>query len=452
VYAETEIGVDPYPVVPGRPTKLSVELHNPTGVDRIVTARFSIAPFGIGLPFSTAHIAPNPIQIFVPRWGAARGHVIWQPPSWTGKFCVRVELEMEGHEPIESRRNIDVGEPLRPGRPHSLTFPVGAWPYTETLTITLGLKKHLPGWEMSVSPMTLTNVTQEQPVSATLTVTPPVQARLGTGHPIVDVEAFVNGRLLGGFRKLDRPPVPIHKPHEKEYAETEIRVDPDPPVQGEETLVTAELQNTGSAPVTVQVEFGWAKFGLGIPFTTTGIVSPTQLVTVNAGMTATASVTWFPQLSGPHCIIAKLADVAGEYHPQRSQRNVRVIEEPPCGITREFSFTVRNDSPFSATVELGMISFDVPADWTVTTNPSETLELGPWEEGVVTVIIEIPCPMTARRALATRQVRALQEAAGSVPTIDVEAYVDGELRGGIEIQVGPVSERYIYLPVVLKEW
>jgi len=68
---------------------------------------------------------------------------------------------------------------------------------------------------------------------------PPREEPLGIGEPIVDVEAFVEGRLIGGFRKLDRPPIPIHKPHERGYAESEISIDPYPPQQGQPTRVSA---------------------------------------------------------------------------------------------------------------------------------------------------------------------------------------------------------------------
>ena len=60
-------------------------------------------------------------------------------------------LEMAGHEPIWSQRNIDVGEPLRPGVPHDLTFRVGGWPHTEPVTIELGLINHRERWEVDLS-------------------------------------------------------------------------------------------------------------------------------------------------------------------------------------------------------------------------------------------------------------------------------------------------------------
>jgi hypothetical protein len=452
IYAESEIFVDPYPVVPGEPTMLGVEVFNPTDDDRVVEVTFSIAPFGIGLPFNTAHIVPNPIHIFVPRHGAARGHVIWQPPLWEGKFCVRVELQMEGHEPIWSQRNIDVGEPLEPGQPHSLVFPVGGWPHTVPVSITLGFINHQDGWEVSLSPDELVNVQPDQPLNATLTVTPPLGVLLGTGDPIVDVEAFVEGELIGGFRKLDVPPIPIHKPHEKGYAESEISIVPDPPQLGQETLVSTVVHNTSDETVTVELEFGWAKFGMGIPFNTTGMVPYTRSVTLAPATMSTASVTWTPTHSGPQCVRILLSDPDGVYEPQESQRNVEVVEEVPCGVPQNFSLFVYNDSPAAATVDIGTMTYDVPDNWEVTVVPSATLELGAHSEGTIEVTVEIPCPVTLQGLSAARQVYALQRQAGGVPTIDVEGYIDGELVGGIEIQLWAEEQLTIYLPIVMKDW
>ena len=450
VYAESEIGVDPYPALPGQPTLLSVEVFNPTDKDRFVTVTFSIANFGIGLPFSPANIAPNPIRVFVPKFGAARGHVVWTPPDWGGKFCVRVTLEMEGHDPIWSQRNIDVGEPLRPGVPHAMTFLVGGWPHTEPVTVSLGLRVHRDGWGVELSQDVVTNVQPSQPVSVTLTVTPPLDAELGSGEPIVDVEGFVNGRLIGGFRKLDRPPVPLHKPHEKGYAETEIIIEPYPPRQGMPTSVSTVVQNTSDTTMTVGLEFGWAQFGMGIPFTTTGMVPYTRSVTLYPEMTRTATVTWTPVLAGPQCVQIRLHSEG--YESQQSQRNVDVGLRPPCGETKVFTFTVYNDSPFTVTVDIGTITFNVPADWQITVTPSPTLEIDPFDEGVVTVTVQIPCPSTYQALQSLWSIRAVQQAAGSIPTIDVEGYVEGALKGGIEIQFAePVSEQHwIYLPLVLR--
>jgi hypothetical protein len=449
VYAESEIGVDPYPAIPGQPTQLSVEVFNPTEKDQVVTATFSVAAFGIGLPFSPADITPNPIQIFVPAHGAARGHVIWRPPAWSGKFCVRVTLQMKGHEPIWSQRNIDVGEPLEPGAPHSLAFQVGGWPHDVPVTVTLGLIKHRDGWQASLSDRMLANVGPGQPVTATLTVTPPRDARLGSGEPIADVEAFVDGELIGGFRKLDVPPVPIHKPHEKGYAESEISIEPYPPQQGQHTRVSTAVQNTSENTVTVQLEFGWAKFGMGIPFTTTGMTPYVRTVTLSAGMTETASVNWTPTYPGPQCVRIRLTDPQERYEPQESQRNVDVSEHPPCDETKVFTFTVRSDSPFTTTVDIGLITFNVPPTWEVTVVPSDTLVLGPFSEGVVTVKVRIPCPPTLQAIRHLQRIYVLQDKADGVPTVDVEGYIEGALVGGIEIRF-PHDRTVVYLPLILK--
>jgi len=456
VYAESEIGVDPYPAIPGQPTELSVEVFNPTDEDRIVTVTFSIADFGIGLPFGTANIVPNPIRIFVPKFGAARGHVIWTPPDWAdppgsgGKFCVRVTLELADYDPIWSQRNIDVGEPLRPGVPHAMTFLVGGWPHTEPVTVSLGLIPHKDGWGFALSQDVVPNVQPGEPVPVTLTVTPLNDAVLGTGDPIVDVEGFVEGELIGGFRKLDRPPIPLHKPHEKGYAETEIIIEPYPPDQGVLTSVSTVVQNTSDTTMTVDLEFGWADFGIGIPFTTTGMVPTTRSVTLGPEMTKTATVAWTPVRSGHQCVQIRLHTEG--YESQESQRNVDVAERPPCGETKAFTFTVYNDAPFSVTVDVGSITFNVPADWQITVTPSPTLQLGPFNEGVVTVTVQIPCPPTFQAVQSLWTIQAVQQAAGSIPTIDVEAYVEGVLKGGIEIQFAePVLERHwIYMPLVLR--
>jgi len=126
-------------------------------------------------------------------------------------------------------------------------------------------------------------------------------------------------------------------------------------------------------------------------------------------------------------------DPAEVYTDMVSQRNVDVVERPPCGVTRIFTFTVYNDSDMTVTVDLGMITFNVPENWEVTTDPEGEMEIGPFSEGVVKVIVKIPCP-TMRLQATEQYITRLQEEAGSIPTIDVEGYISGTLVGGIEIQ------------------
>ena len=435
VYAESEIGIDPYPAIAGVKSELSVEVFNPTPNDEIVEATFSVARFGIGLAFSEAGITPNPINIFVPAGGAARGHVTWIPP-WPGKYCVMVELKVGDHDVVWSQRNIDVGEPLEPGSSHELVFPVRN-PTNEKATIELGLIRHRDDINASLSARLLPDVEAGDTVSVTLTVSPSQEAELGTGEPIVDVEAYIDGVLIGGFRKLDIPPINIHKPHEKVYAESDIYIIPEPPLYGKETTVGTIVQNNGDKPITVDLEFGWAKFGIGIPFSTTGMVPYSQTVTVDAGKTKTAEVKWTPTLWGSHCVIIHLQDRDKRYEPQWSQRNVYVEEEPPCGEKMHFNFTLENNSPLSATVDLGLITFNVPAHWIVTTDPSGSVEMGPYEVLIVDVFVEIPCPTSVQGLNEVLDIRQIQAEAKSVPTINVEGYIEGDLVGGIEIRLPP---------------
>jgi len=191
---------------------------------------------------------------------------------------------------------------------------------------------------------------------------------------------------------------------------------------------------------------------VGILFTDTNMSPSSVTVNLAPGDTLTPTVTWTPTLGGAQCIQVILEDVDGEYEPQRSQRNVDVVERPPCGTTKTYSFTVYNDSLFTVTVDIGMVTFDVPAEWEVTTVPSATMEIGKFSEGTVDVLVRIPCPGTASALRAQQEVAAMQQAAGGVATIDVEGYIEGELVGGIEIQFEGEEEWTVYLPVVLRDW
>jgi len=450
VYAESEISVFPYPIIPGEPVELGVEVFNPTDQDQIVTATFSIAQFGIGLPFDTANIAPNPIRIFVPTGGAARGFVVWQPLGMEGRFCVRVTLQTPGHEPVWSQRNIDVGEPLQPGIPHSLQFPLSSWPYETPVTVTLGLINHRPEWQVSLDPSVVEDLQPGEVVTATLTVTPPGDAPLGNGEPVVDVEAYVEGELLGGFRKLDAPPIPIHRPHEKGYAESEISFDPDPPQAGKPASVSTFVYNTSGTTVTVDLDYAWAAFGMGIPFTTTGITPSHQTITLFPGVTDTVSSVWVPSLSGPQCVQIRLNDPQGQYEPQVSQRNVNVVEDQGICDSSVYTFTLSNPLPFTVTVEIGTMGFNLPPGWTYTVDPTQ-VELGPGEQVVITVTITIPCLSTSEAWQQQRQIATLQQEASGVPVLDVEGYIQGELVGGVEYRfpsaLGPPGVR-LYLPLI----
>jgi hypothetical protein len=176
-----------------------------------------------------------------------------------------------------------------------------------------------------------------------------------------------------------------------------------------------------------------------------------RAVTLGPGLTTTASVTWTPVLSGHQCVRVLLSEASGYYEPQESMRNVEVVEDPPCGQPQHFYLTVYNDSPFTQTVDVGLITFDVPASWSVTTNPTDTLELGPFSEGTIEIIVVIPCG-TLQLGRSMQEIYAIQQQSGSVPTVDVEGYIEGELVGGVELrfEAVPPDTPTIYLPLILK--
>jgi hypothetical protein len=195
------------------------------------------------------------------------------------------------------------------------------------------------------------------------------------------------------------------------------------------------LQNTGPTLAEAVVEFGWAAFGIGVPFTTTGMDPYTRTVQAAPGLTVTAWVSWTPAFSGPQCVMAKLIDPAGNYEELISRRNVDVVEPPPCDEARSYTLTVYNERTSPVLLDIGLISFDVPGDWQVSTVPSRTLELGPLTEETISVTVIIPCPA--------------EPPPGGEPTIYVEGYVDGRLLGGIELRFVP-RRSFIYLPIIWK--
>ena len=135
-----------------------------------------------------------------------------------------------------SQRNIDIWEDLQPGVPALTVFPVrnstGALDHHRAVS-----DEHLARLGAFLTPPVLTNMDVGETRPVTLTVVPPA-GLLGSREPIVDVEARSEGGqgpLIGGFRKLDMPPVPLHRLKDPPYAETEISVNPYPTLPGEPT-------------------------------------------------------------------------------------------------------------------------------------------------------------------------------------------------------------------------
>jgi hypothetical protein len=117
----------------------------------------------------------------------------------------------------------------------------------------------------------------------------------------------------------------------------------------------------------------------------------------------------------------------------------------PCeSFTKEF--LLQNSTSISVTVTLGSSAINLPAGWTYSTDITETVLL-PYQSITVTVTITPPC--NAGTALAITQPLAAG-GADEPAMLNFEGYANGELLGGIQIQLaGP--DRRIYLPMVIRQ-
>jgi hypothetical protein len=112
-------------------------------------------------------------------------------------------------------------------------------------------------------------------------------------------------------------------------------------------------------------------------------------------------------------------------------------------------FWLQNSTPLTVTVSIGSNAINLPAGWTYSTNITQTV-LGPNQGLTVTLTITPPCGL-AKQAWLTPQGTLDTGGASGPATIDVEGYVDGELIGGIEVQLEAAPPEWlIYLPIVRK--
>jgi hypothetical protein len=196
VYAVEEISVVPNPPKAGEPTEICCEVTNPTASPVDIQLQFAWAELGIGIPF-------NPINglrpVHLPPSSMVKECIYWIPPL-SGPVSIQVEFIRTGYETIWAQHNLDIDESLLPGVPRPRTFKVGN-PTESPAHISLGLIPHIPGWALELSQDVLYNMAPGSVQTVTLTVTPPDELPQD-GTIIVDVEGFIEGELIGGFRKV----------------------------------------------------------------------------------------------------------------------------------------------------------------------------------------------------------------------------------------------------------
>jgi hypothetical protein len=378
------------PPIPGQPTELCAEVINtdPTAAHTIAL-EFSVANFGIGVPFHPVGATP----VTVPPGGTAVGCVVWVPPV-PGHWCIQATIHQEMSAPLISQRNIDIWERLIPGQMDVLPFQVG--PFTETTTISFTTRNLKPRWEVATVPLSKT-LQPGEVYTPELRVWPPALEPLGTRDVIVDVEGYVRGQLVGGFRKLDWPPVALHRPQDPFFAESEIHIWPYPPREGEPTEICVELQNTSDVTQTVAVEFSRAAFGIGLPFAP---ISPPIEVPIPPGGHEVVCTMWIPPASGHFCIQVRM-EILGPipYVPQFSQRNLDVAEPLEPGVPHLSQFPVGN-FPNEFTNPTPVLPTDIWLDidrllpgWDVSVEPQVLPNMNPGEERLVTMIVTPPLHM-----------------------------------------------------------
>lgn len=371
-YAESEITVEPYPLVTGQLTTICTTIHNSSAVPQTVNVLFSLANFGMGIPFTPIVAAGNPRTVVIPPGGNVTVCIFWTPVT-PGHQCVQIQVSSptQVYTPIYSQRNLDVDEVLVPGKLTSFTVPVmnstGA-----PVTVAMVLRNNCPGWTVNATPATfpLGNGASQD---VTIDVTPPTGAVLGSGCTI-DIEAWVvdkNGdliRLLGGIRKIDNPTVPLGPPGDVPFAQKEIRIAPYPLVSGQLTQVCVSLTNNTGAPQTVTAEFQLSTLGIGLAFNTIpGVSGPNpQTVVIPPHSTIDVCIKFIPSTPGHHCLAVKLTLPDG--YVTYSRQNLDVSEVLHPQVPTDVIIPVGNPTSVPANIDL-VVDNTCPG-WTASVTPT----------------------------------------------------------------------------------
>lgn len=456
-YAEDEIQINPYPIIAGKPTEVSVKVHNNTSSPVTAVVRFQASPdkFGIGLSFSDfatkTVIIPGNSTVLVKTTTTFAA---------TGHYCIQIRVDVQtaagGVVSIFTQRNLDVTEDLKPGVTDVLTFTVkNAEPFPAT--INLVVINTCPGWTATVNPSSV-NLPPGGTTTAQLLVTPPNPITFGSGCHI-DVQGWLVDpttnlpKLIGGIRKLDVPP--IHLPHpDIPWEEKEITVNPDPPVVGQPAQICVELQNPLPVPRTVTPAYAVADFGAGIPFTPVA----TQNFTLPPNSIAKYCVPWTPSPGGTlhRCIQVTLKQP--NYLDDRSQRNVNVVRPLPGGFaTLRVPAVIKNPDGISHTLQLQTILLGIDPAWVLDIK-TETGGLLPAVIGpgqTLRILIGLLLPAQEAAALRAQGLSgALATAAddprtGDGSSVQVNVLFDGASVGGFTVEIGPPTS--MKLPLVVKQ-
>ncbi len=439
-YAESEIQINPYPLVTGQPSEVSVKVSNYSSVTQVLTVGFQTSPsrFGIGLNYNSFDTK----VVTVP----AHSNVIVKSsftPVSSGHYCIQIRVQGEGFPPIFTQRNLDVTENLEPGVTDTLTFKVR----NNTATagdVHLAVVNTCPAWTAVVSPSVLVGMAPGEEREVDLLVTPPDPVVLGTACHI-DVQGWIHGQLIGGIRKLDVPPVHLPPDVDPPWMEEEISLMPDPPVAGQPTDYCIELQNPLPFTRTVTVRYEVADFGAGIYFTPIA----TETVVLPPNSIDDYCVTWTPATGGTlhRCLLVRLMQPG--YQDQTSQRNVNIVRLPfPQLNLRDIIAVIRNPDPLTHTLQLRPVIYGIGPFWRLRIRQENGDPLPP--------VLGPNEAIQVRVGFDEVQLNAAQQelpyAFGDESRVEVGVYLDDALIGGFStVYEAPLpTDNFIYLPLVLR--
>lgn len=447
MYAESEFKIDPYPLVAGHNTYLSVRVRNLTALPQPVSVQFQTSPavFGIGLNYSTTL---GTATATVPASGDAEVGIRFNP-TFSGIACIQaVVTATNGGTPLITQSCLDVVEVLQPGRTDTLSFLVrnntGA-----AGTVSLVVDNTCPGWTATITTpasgqyVNLAAGATGSP-NAVLSVTPPTGGLLGSGCHI-DVQAWIGTKMIGGVRKIDIAPVHLPLRVIPPWEESEMTFSPDPLVLGQPAQLCIRLVNPLGTAQTVTVDFAVADFGAGIGFT------PAASGTFNLppNSVTTHCVNWTPATTGTlhRCILATLKQTG--YRDQTSQRNVNAVRPTATSGSLIIPFTAGN--PDLIRHALGF------TPRLVGINPHWQPVIEPLGGGTLPTTIE----PGARIALQVRFILIgldpsvttappppmLDFSAGSRHSVEISVLLDGVETGGFTVEITPYPT---YLPLTRK--
>ena len=417
-YAESEITVEPYPLVTGQLTKICTTIHNNSALPQTVNVLFSLANFGMGIPFTPIAAPGNPRTVVIPPGGNVTVCIFWTPVT-PGHQCVQIQVSSptQAFAPLFSQRNLDVDEVLVPGQKTSFIVPV----MNSTgvaVQVAMVVRNNCPGWTVNATPANfpLANAASQD---VTVDVTPPPGAVLGSGCTI-DIEAWVVDkggnliRLLGGIRKIDNPTVPLGPPGDVPFAQKEIRINPYPLVSGQITQVCVTLTNNTGTPQTVTAEFQLSTLGIGLAFNIIPSVSGPnpQTVVIPPHSTIDVCIKFIPSTPGHHCLAVKLSLPNG--YVTYSRQNLDVAEVLHPQVPTDVIIPVGN--PTAAPANIDLVVDNTCPGWTASVTPTTLFGVLANDMDVRNVTLTVTPPLGLL---------------GTGCHIDLMGYINGILIGGV---------------------